>query len=53
MTAKQIEDAAVKLPKRDRERLARKLLDTLFVKPEARMPRYSRMDEEASAAIDT
>jgi Putative addiction module component len=29
MTAKQIEAAAIKLPKRDRARLANKLLDTL------------------------
>ena len=34
MTTKQIEAAVFKLPKRDRARLARKLLDTLHTKHE-------------------
>jgi putative addiction module component (TIGR02574 family) len=33
MTTKQVEAAALKLPKRDRARLARKLLDTIPLKP--------------------
>ena len=33
MTAKQIETAAIKLPRRDRERLVRKLLETIPSKP--------------------
>ena len=38
MTPKQIEAAALKLPLRDRERLARKLLDTIPLKPEEEDP---------------
>jgi putative addiction module component (TIGR02574 family) len=38
MTAKQIEAAAIKLPKQERERLAQKLLDTLPVRPENEDP---------------
>jgi putative addiction module component (TIGR02574 family) len=53
MTAKQIEDAAVKLPKRDRERLARKLLDTLPVKPEDEDPEIlAAWIEEVERRID-
>ena len=33
MTTKQIEAAAIKLPKRDRARLAKKLLETIPIKP--------------------
>jgi len=36
MTTKQIEEAVLKLPKRDRARLARKLLDTIPMKPDER-----------------
>jgi len=38
MRAKQIEAAAFKLPQRERLRLARKLLDTVPVKPEEEDP---------------
>jgi putative addiction module component (TIGR02574 family) len=36
MTPKQIEAAAIKLPKRDRARLAKKLLDSIPMKPDER-----------------
>ena len=36
MRAKEIEAAAIKLPRRDRARLARKLLDSIPMKPDER-----------------
>jgi putative addiction module component (TIGR02574 family) len=60
MTAKQIEVAALKLPSRDRRRIANRLLDTLEPKPDQAIPddwaaeaerRNRELDEGTEVAI--